>query len=84
MMGSLWMDVRGATRALRAAPGFSVLALITLSLGVASVTAVFGVVEGVLLRPLPYPDQSFARPVLLGQIFDANIVAFSVFDGSPF
>ena len=56
VMGTVWMDLRSAWRALRATPAFALLAIVTLSLGVASVTAVFGVVDGVLLRPLPYPD----------------------------
>src|SRR4051812_42097367 len=47
-------DLRQAARSLRMAPGFSTLAIITVALGVAANTAIFSMVEGVLLRGLPY------------------------------
>src|SRR5688500_318370 len=49
-------DIRIASRALSARPGFSLVAVITLALGVGATTALFSVVYGVLLRPLPFPD----------------------------
>jgi len=57
-LDALWQDTRFAARLLAARPGFALAALTTLALGVGATTAVFGVVNGVLLRPLPYHDPS--------------------------
>ena len=63
-MGSLVLDIRHGLRQLRKSPGFTLTAILTLAFGIGATTAIFSIVEGVLLRPLPFPNQ--ARLATLG------------------
>ncbi len=55
-MGSMIQDIRYAVRGFVRAPGFAVVAVTTLALGIGATTSIFSVVNGIILRPLPFPD----------------------------
>ena len=63
-MYALAQNFRFAFRQLYKAPGFAVVVIVTLALGIGANTAIFSLVEGILLRPLPFKDAN--RLVLLG------------------
>ena len=67
-METLIKDIRFGIRSLTKRPGFTAIAVITLALGIGASTAIFSVVDGVLLRPLPYP-----QPEEIVQVREVNV-----------
>src|SRR5215472_14848874 len=65
-------NFRIAVRHLRRSPGFSITAMIMLALAMGATTAVFSIVEAVLLRPLPFPHSE--RLVFLGDVLEGSNV----------
>lgn len=63
----LLQDIRYAFRTFRANPGFALAAVLTITLGIGANTAIFSVVNGILLQPLPYPDPDRLAMVYLNE-----------------
>ena len=64
-MQTLWQDLRYGIRTLLAKPGFALVAIVTLALGIGATSTIFSFVNGILLRPLPYENSE--RLVLLDE-----------------
>src|SRR6266550_1415242 len=69
MMQNVWQDVRFGLRGFVRHPGFTLLAVVTLALGIGSAAAIFSVIQNVLLDPAPYAD---VDRIVYVQIRDAS------------
>ena len=72
-MHSLGLNIRFALRQLRSSPGFALMGVLILALGIGATTAMFSLIEGVLLRPLPFPNPD--RLVQLGDHLEGGFGA---------
>jgi hypothetical protein len=66
---STMQDLRHAVRMLRLNPAFSITAVLTLALGIGAATAIFSVVNGVLIKPLAYPESDAIVTVGVSAVF---------------
>lgn len=71
-MVTFFSDLKFAVRQLRKSPGFTATAVAMLAFGIGATTAIFSIVEGVLMRPLPFPD-SARLVVLADRLIGANL-----------
>jgi predicted permease len=68
----IWQDLRYAARTLGKQPGFTLAACLTLALGIGATTAMFSVVNGVVIKPLPYPESENVVTVGVSAVFGSE------------
>jgi len=83
-MGTLGQDLRYALRNLGKTPGFAIVAMITLALGIGASTAIFSVIDNILMEPFPYPDAQRFMSVLIHDTERSEPGGRAAFSGPEF
>src|SRR6266849_4255571 len=84
LMGTLGQDLRYALRNLGKTPGFAIVAVITLALGIGASTAIFSVIDNILMEPFPYPDAQRFMSVLIHDTERSEPGGRAAFSGPEF
>jgi putative ABC transport system permease protein len=84
LMGTLGQDIRYALRNLGKTPGFAIVAMITLALGIGASTAIFSVIDNILMEPFPYPDAQRFMSVLIHDTERSEPGGRAAFSGPEF
>src|SRR5436309_1673818 len=84
LMGTLGQDLRYALRNLGKTPGFAMVAMITLALGIGASTAIFSVIDNILMEPFPYPDAQRFMSVLIHDTERSEPGGRAAFSGPEF
>jgi putative ABC transport system permease protein len=79
-MRTFWTDVRYGARRMVSRPGFLVVSVVTLALGIGATTAIYSVIDALVLRPLPYPRPLFQIHAVQSGGFLVPFLAFKPFD----
>src|SRR5260370_33822390 len=83
-METLGQDIRYALRNLGKTPGFAVIAMLTLALGIGASTAIFSVIDNVMMEPFPYPDGQRMYSVVINDAERSEPGGRTVFIGAEF
>ena len=83
-METLLPDIRYALRTLRKSRGFALVAVLTLALGVGASTAIFSVIENILMEPFPYPDAQRYMSILIHDTEQDEQQGRPAFSGAEF
>jgi putative ABC transport system permease protein len=83
-MGTLGQDIRFALRNLRKSPSFAIIAAVTLALGIGASTAIFSIIENVVMEPFPYADAGHLVSVLIHDTDQNQPGGRPVFSGPEF
>src|ERR1700734_1253629 len=83
-METLAQDIRYALRTLRKSPGFALVAILTLALGIGPSTAIFSVIENILMEPFPYPDAQRYMSIMIHNTEENEQEGRPAFGGAEF